>query len=130
VHADTDFTITGRLARFGRGGMIQDISNRLLRDFAACLQQKLGAPVETAAPAESTAEATAPADAETPGETTEAETPGEMTQAKAPGEMPPSAPPPSAGPPKPADAAAPVKGFSLVFSVLWERIRRLFKRGR
>src|SRR3954453_7360763 len=30
VDAVTDFTITGRLARFGRGGMIQDISNRLL----------------------------------------------------------------------------------------------------
>ena len=33
----TDFTITGRLARFGRGGMIEDISNRLMRDFATCL---------------------------------------------------------------------------------------------
>ena len=30
----TDFTITGRLARFGRGGMIEDISNRLMRDFS------------------------------------------------------------------------------------------------
>ena len=38
VDVETDFTITGRLARFGRGGMIQDISNRLLRDFADCLQ--------------------------------------------------------------------------------------------
>src|SRR3712207_4787521 len=27
VEAVTDFTITGRLARFGRGGMIEDISN-------------------------------------------------------------------------------------------------------
>ena len=43
VDAATDFTITGRLARFGRGGMIKDISNRLLRDFAACLQQRLAA---------------------------------------------------------------------------------------
>ena len=33
----TDFTITGRLARFGRGGMMEDISNRLLRDFSTCL---------------------------------------------------------------------------------------------
>src|SRR5215218_8617041 len=41
VDAVTDFTITGRLASFGRGGMIRDISNRLLRDFAACLQQRL-----------------------------------------------------------------------------------------
>jgi carbon monoxide dehydrogenase subunit G len=44
VGVETDFTITGRLARFGRGGMIQDISNRLLRDFADCLQQKIEAP--------------------------------------------------------------------------------------
>ncbi len=34
VDVETDFTITGRLARFGRGGMIKDISNRLLRDFS------------------------------------------------------------------------------------------------
>ena len=32
------------VARFGRGGMIQDISNRLLKDFADCLQQKIEAP--------------------------------------------------------------------------------------
>jgi uncharacterized protein len=41
VHAATDFTITGRLASFGRGGMMQDISNRLLRDFSTCLQSRL-----------------------------------------------------------------------------------------
>jgi carbon monoxide dehydrogenase subunit G len=44
VDVETDFTITGRLARFGRGGMIQDISNRLLREFADCLQQRIEAP--------------------------------------------------------------------------------------
>ena len=41
VDVSTDFTITGRLARFGRGGMIQDVSNRLLREFAQCLQRNL-----------------------------------------------------------------------------------------
>ena len=41
MHAVTDFTITGRLARFGRAGMMQDISNRLLRDFSTCLQSRL-----------------------------------------------------------------------------------------
>lgn len=46
----TDFTITGRLARFGRGGMIQDISNRLLKDFADCLQQKIETAPETGEP--------------------------------------------------------------------------------
>ena len=44
IDVETDFTITGRLARFGRGGMIQDISNRLLKEFADCLQQKIEAP--------------------------------------------------------------------------------------
>jgi uncharacterized protein len=44
VEVETDFTITGRLARFGRGGMIQDVSNRLLRDFSDCLQRTIEAP--------------------------------------------------------------------------------------
>ena len=42
VEVVTDFTITGRLARFGRGGMIEDISKRLMRDFAQCLESTLG----------------------------------------------------------------------------------------
>jgi uncharacterized protein len=50
VDVETDFTITGRLARFGRGGMIQDVSNRLMRDFAGCLQRTIEGP----APAEAT----------------------------------------------------------------------------
>jgi carbon monoxide dehydrogenase subunit G len=43
VDVETDFTITGRLARFGRGGMIEDVSNRLLRDFSECLQKTIEA---------------------------------------------------------------------------------------
>ncbi len=38
----TDFHITGRLARFGRSGMIEDISRRLMRDFSTCLQTSIG----------------------------------------------------------------------------------------
>jgi carbon monoxide dehydrogenase subunit G len=50
VDVETDFTITGRLARFGRGGMIQDVSNRLLRDFSDCLQKTIeAAPPEPSA---------------------------------------------------------------------------------
>ena len=43
THVDvvTDMTITGRLASFSRGGMIQDVSNRLLGEFASCLQASL-----------------------------------------------------------------------------------------
>jgi len=92
VAAVTDFTITGRLAQFGRGGIMEDVSNRLMRDFAACLSTRLGEPS---------------AAAETP--SAAAETPVE-----------PAAPPP----------AAPVKGFSLFFSVVWERVKRLFGGGK
>ncbi len=41
VEVVTDYHITGRLARFGRGGMIEDISERLLREFAKSLQASL-----------------------------------------------------------------------------------------
>jgi len=37
---------------------------------------------------------------------------------------PPTPPAPAAPPP-----AAPIKGFSLFFSILWERIKRLFRRS-
>ena len=83
VDAETDLTITGRLARFGRGGMIEDVSNRMMRDFASCLQAKLAEPQDESAA----------------------------------GTAPPR--------------AKPVQGISLFFSVLWERLRRLFSgRGR
>ncbi len=65
VDAVTDYTITGRLASFGRGGMIQDISNRLLGDFSTCLQTQLATPEPEPAPSSATdtlaAETPAPA---------------------------------------------------------------------
>jgi carbon monoxide dehydrogenase subunit G len=51
VAVETELTITGRLARFGRGGMIEDVSNRLLRDFSDCLRER----IETPAPAPASA---------------------------------------------------------------------------
>jgi uncharacterized protein len=64
VDVETDFTITGRLARFGRGGMIQDVSNRLLRDFSECLQKTIeggeATPEEAAAPESAGPAAAAP----------------------------------------------------------------------
>src|SRR6476660_3101851 len=51
VEVDTDYHITGRLARFGRGGMIEDISERLLREFAKRLQAMLAQEPAAAAPA-------------------------------------------------------------------------------
>lgn len=37
----TEYQITGRLARFGRGGMIEEIGNRLLREFGESLRELL-----------------------------------------------------------------------------------------
>jgi uncharacterized protein len=71
VNVATDYHITGRLARFGRGGMIEEISNRLLREFATRLQAMLAddgdsAATETAAAAtEAAAAATETAAADT-----------------------------------------------------------------
>src|SRR3954452_1275936 len=41
VEASTDMAITGRLAAFGRPGMIKDVSNRMMGEFASCLQARL-----------------------------------------------------------------------------------------
>src|ERR1700733_2712689 len=55
VEVVTDYHITGRLARFGRGGMIEEISNRLLREFATNLQTMLAGDGEGAAESAETA---------------------------------------------------------------------------
>jgi uncharacterized protein len=44
VEVVTDYSITGRLARFGRAGMIEEIGNQLLTEFAASLQGMLAGP--------------------------------------------------------------------------------------
>lgn len=112
VEVETDFTITGRLASFSRGGMIQDISNRLLREFADCLQKTLAADQAAAAESPGVAETSAagvPA-AATPA-TPEAATPVESQ--------------PAAAPPK----ARPISGISLFFGALLDRLKRLFRRS-
>jgi carbon monoxide dehydrogenase subunit G len=50
VSVETDLAITGKPAQFGRGVM-QDVSDKLLGQFVACLEQRLAAPEpEPAAP--------------------------------------------------------------------------------
>ena len=110
VEAVTDFTITGRLARFGRGGMIEDISNRLMRDFSTCLQSRIGAQEPSAPPAPSGDEVTA------------GDAAPEAVLAADP-QPAASAPPP----PRPAaPPAKPISGFSLVLGALLDRLKRLF----
>jgi len=113
VEAITDFSITGRLARFGRGGMMEDISNRMMRDFATCLSSRL-ADAPTAPSGEEIAKGEAPPEAAAAAAPQE----GADTEAAAAAPTPP--------PPPPA-AAKPVGGIGLFFSVLWERIRRRFR---
>jgi len=103
VDVETDFTITGRLARFGRGGMIQDISNRLLREFADCLQQKIEAPPAAEPNAVDAVLAATPEGA--------------------------AAAPPALGGTDAPTTAKPIGGFSLFFRALLDRLRRLFSRG-
>jgi uncharacterized protein len=103
VDVETDFTITGRLARFGRGGMIQDISNRLLKDFAECLQQRIEAPAAAEPGVVDAVIAAAPEGAAT--------SPAAVAGSDAP------------------TTTKPIGGFSLFFRALLDRIRRLFSRG-
>ena len=113
VQAVTDFTITGRLARFGRGGMIEDISNRLMRDFSTCLQSRI------------VSEPVPSGEAITTGEE-----PPEAAAGADPDPAPAAAPRPAPAVPPPAAAAKPISGFSLFFGALWVRIKRIFGRGK
>ncbi|HEX8975711.1 MAG TPA: SRPBCC family protein [Solirubrobacteraceae bacterium] len=118
VEVVTDYHITGRLARFGRGGMIEDISNRLLGEFAKCLQTTLaGVPApEPPAPAatDGGSQAAAGPPAATDGESQAA------ADAPAAGNGTPS----GFAPPPPVAGSEPIEGVSLMASVLWKQAKR------
>ncbi|HEY6396341.1 MAG TPA: SRPBCC family protein [Solirubrobacteraceae bacterium] len=154
VEVLTDYHITGRLARFGRGGMIEDISERLLRQFAQRLQEMLEGPGAAVPDGERGGASSGPGEAGAAGAATTAGAAGAATPAAAAGAATPAAEPvsssdpladPNASTEQPADEAireppapaseqalvspqpAPsdsVEGLSLVGSVLWERARR------
>jgi len=71
VEVATDLSITGKPAQFGRG-VIQDVSDKLLGQFAACLEQNLGATPEPAAEPEASASESTPTEP-TPTETPSAD---------------------------------------------------------
>jgi carbon monoxide dehydrogenase subunit G len=103
VDVETDFTITGRLARFARGGMMEDISSRLLREFADCLQQKIEAPPAAEPSVVDAVLAATPEGA--------------------------AAAPVALGGRDAATTTRPIGGFSLFFRALLDRLRRLFRRS-
>ena len=104
VEVVTDYHITGRLARFGRGGMIEDISERLLREFAKRLQTSLATQPEVVQPEVVQPEAVQPEAVEPAVAQPETPTPPEhppeptreadtiVSQAPAPPPSPPPAP--------------------------------------
>ena len=49
VEIDADISLAGPAAQFGRTGLINEMSRRLIADFVACLEQKMAAPSEEAA---------------------------------------------------------------------------------
>ena len=103
VEVETDLTITGRLARFGRGGMIEDISNRLMKEFST---------------ASSSGSRRRPSPSRGIIDAVLAATPEGAAVA-----------PPAAGGSKSGTTTKPLGGFSLFFRALLDRLRRLFRRG-
>jgi len=123
VEVATDYSITGRLAAFGRGGMIQDVSNRLLREFASCLQTRLaeeaGTPWAVGQDAPASAVEAHPAAARAETEALQQDREVEATGAA--GTAPPS---PSPAPGSSAPQAPPIQGIRLILQVIWDRIDR------
>jgi uncharacterized protein len=118
VDVVTDYHITGRLARFGRGGMIEDISERLLREFASRLQASLVGP--------ETSEGTAAAEPSAMGAADSSGAGGEVGSGDgdgAPAAAPASGAVGAAPPPRPQEPAAPLDAVPLVTSVVKDRAR-------
>jgi carbon monoxide dehydrogenase subunit G len=111
VNVNTDYHITGRLARFGRGGMIEEISNRLLGEFASSLQGMLAGSGDPPPVVETKAEPVppAPAAADTAPEPTPADTAPEFAAAGNGGAASAPPPPPAepVAPPPPTEPIAP-----------------------
>jgi carbon monoxide dehydrogenase subunit G len=104
VEVVTDLAITGKPAQFGRGVM-QDVSDKLLGQFVACLEQRLEEPTPAAAAPVETPPAAPPAAEPEPTPT------DTLADESAPAavEVPPPAPVPAVTPP-PAPVSAPSGG--------------------
>jgi carbon monoxide dehydrogenase subunit G len=98
VVIETDLTISGAAAQYGRG-MIGDVSKRLTNEFAACLEANLTAPSPTPV---------ASAGSLPKGE-------GDVSVAPEPAVVP-------------SPQAKPVKGIRLALWALWRAISRFFSR--
>ncbi|MFL6124618.1 SRPBCC family protein, partial [Actinophytocola sp.] len=84
---ETNLSITGKPAQFGRG-LISEVGGKILNTFATCLSGKLASapeetPAQAAAATEPTAESRAQSPAESPAESAVASAAGSMTSAVA-----------------------------------------------
>jgi carbon monoxide dehydrogenase subunit G len=96
----TNLALSGAVAQYGRGaGMIQDMAAHMIGQFADCLKARLA--VETPPRAEA---GTVPS--------------GQATAAAASGAAA-----------QPLPQAKPISGFSLLLTVFWKALRRLFTGG-
>nr|WP_300049716.1 SRPBCC family protein [uncultured Nocardioides sp.] len=93
VSVETDLAITGKPAQFGRGVM-QDVSDKLLGQFVACLEQRLAGPAESGDATDSS-----PGAASLVGGGEPAEPPVDHAAGSA--AQPPPVPPAPPAPPKP-----------------------------
>lgn len=105
VVVNTDLTLSGAVAQYGRGvGIIQATANQIIQQFATCLKSELSTQTAAASPASAAATAEASAAA--------------TTGAPAAQPRPVTAPRP---------AAKPISGFSLMWNVLLDSIKNLFR---
>jgi len=96
VNVHTDLAITGKPAQFGRGVM-QDVSDKLLGQFVACLEQRMGEDGSPAAAAEPTHAAPTASGEPTP-ETPPAPSTPTTPEPAAAAPVAPATPPPAATP--------------------------------
>ncbi len=100
VLVHTNLTLSGAVAQYGRGvGIIQATAAQLMKQFAACLKEKL-AQERPAAPA---------------------------AASPSPPPMQPS--PPIEATAAPAPTAKPIAGFALIAKVIWSWINGVFRRS-
>jgi carbon monoxide dehydrogenase subunit G len=132
VEVLTDLAVTGKPAQFGRGVM-QDVSDKLLGQFVACLEQRLGA---DASPEEDVPPVSAgPQSVAAPTDAASEPAPPGPAPAPAPDAGAGSAPQPPSGPAQPPDAgpgAAPAKAddaINLGSTVLPILLRTYWKQG-
>lgn len=125
VEIQTHVDVTGRVAQFGRG-IMQDVSNRLIKEFASCLEQKLQARAAGSAAPPASPSAEAPNTVAPRAEKTPTPTSGGDDPSGADASTTSSSQPPTVSPVAPAPQATPVSAelnmTGLLASVLRSRV--------